>query len=1055
MRPIFLFDLRRYARSPWTYLAIAGLILTGVFTGSQFNMDTGTGIYLNSPYQVGFMLGMLSLSVIFMATILGAQLLFKERDTRFDAILFSCPVSKQEFVTARLLALLCLTLAGLLCISLGFAAGLQIRTGAMIQAGFHPLHYLYPFLVFGCGNSLFVCSLLCWIAWRSEQKLLMTMSGLMLYVLYMVAMLFSNSPFMAHGLPQSITAQRISAFTDPFGLSAYFYNSAAFSVADRNALLVPLSGYFLANRLLILALSLGFIRSAYLGFSLSSRRTDRKKRRGITEPIGRLPAPLLFITPVFSFRHKLQALWSYCRVDLNYLFRGIPFYAGAVILLFTCGMELYAAIEKGIRVPQQYARSGLMAVTISENFHLAGLLLMVYFVNDLSWKSRSSRFSPIEATTVLSVLKQTGHALSYCCLLLCYTLMLILLGIVFQLCYQYPYIDWEAYAGVLIFCTLPLWLLSLLLSLINQVAPRSYIALGISVIIALATASPLSRKCIPHPLFRFLSGYFGPYSDFSGYGPYLPALGLRLLFGGCLVGILSLTARQLLNRRFNTPALTAMVLLAITGFYAGNQFMAGYEPGNETAQLQAAARYERSYRRYQDLPQPLITAVQTQIDLFPGRSVYTIRGHYTLKNLSDKDIPKVLVNFSDELRMHQALYITGFDTVQIKQPVDLLRLPRPLQPGDSAQLLFTLSYTWSPANGHQPFNAITGNGSFMRISRYYPQIGYNTQREISDTRQREIFALGPATPLRKLEAPRSSVQDFVTLDMVVSTDAPQTAIGTGTLIRQWTKGNRSYFHYQPETPVPFRFAVSSAQYQQRRVVHKGITITVYYHPLHAENVDRLIYSARQTLDYCREHFGPYPFTSISFAEISAFTRGFAATAYPAVIFMPEQMIFHTDIQADRQQDVINELAGHELAHLWWGNSQIDPDDREGAVMLTETLAMYTEMMLYKKMYGTKKMQERLDVHRQIYAAESGFSDPQPLYKVTSDQTHIAYSKGAMTMVTLSRLIGEDKVNQALSVFLARHRYPAPKPISTDLVQALLEVSDPRYHSEIRRLFMEP
>lgn len=64
--------------------------------------------------------------------------------------------------------------------------------------------------------------------------------------------------------------------------------------------------------------------------------------------------------------------------------------------------------------------------------------------------------------------------------------------------------------------------------------------------------------------------------------------------------------------------------------------------------------------------------------------------------------------------------------------------------------------------------------------------------------------------------------------------------------------------------------------------------------------------------------------------------------------MPEDMVFHANIHADKKQDIINELAGHELSHLWWGNSLINPDEREGAVMLTETLAMYTEMMLYKK-----------------------------------------------------------------------------------------------------------
>ena len=56
--------------------------------------------------------------------------------------------------------------------------------------------------------------------------------------------------------------------------------------------------------------------------------------------------------------------------------------------------------------------------------------------------------------------------------------------------------------------------------------------------------------------------------------------------------------------------------------------------------------------------------------------------------------------------------------------------------------------------------------------------------------------------------------------------------------------------------------------------------------------------------------------------------------------------------------MINELAGHELSHLWWGNSQISPDNREGDIMLTETLAMYTELMLLKKMYGKQKSRRK-------------------------------------------------------------------------------------------------
>ena len=157
--------------------------------------------------------------------------------------------------------------------------------------------------------------------------------------------------------------------------------------------------------------------------------------------------------------------------------------------------------------------------------------------------------------------------------------------------------------------------------------------------------------------------------------------------------------------------------------------------------------------------------------------------------------------------------------------------------------------------------------------------------------------------------------------MLVSTEAGQTAVGTGDPVRSFMKKGRAYFEYHA-AGIPFRFAVSSAKYSVKETMHNGILIRILYHPDHGENVHRLLENARLTLDYCSENFGRYPFKSISFAEISSFTEGFAATSYPSVIFMPENKLFHTRILPGLGQDVINELAGHELSHLWWGNSSV-------------------------------------------------------------------------------------------------------------------------------------
>jgi ABC-2 type transport system permease protein len=55
------------------------------------------------------------------------------------------------------------------------------------------------------------------------------------------------------------------------------------------------------------------------------------------------------------------------------------------------------------------------------------------------------------------------------------------------------------------------------------------------------------------------------------------------------------------------------------------------------------------------------------------------------------------------------------------------------------------------------------------------------------------------------------------------------------------------------------------------------------------------------MDYCEANFGPYLFSIIRFAEVSSFTKVFAATAYPATVYMTEDMLFNANIKGDKEQ----------------------------------------------------------------------------------------------------------------------------------------------------------
>lgn len=1056
MKSIFLFDINSYTRGLFIYITFLSLLIIGLFTGNQFHLSAGNGVYLNSPYTIGFMLGMLSLAIIFLATIFSSQLLFKEWDTRFDLIVFSTSITKRGFATGRFLSFFTLTFTSFLLVAAGFAIGQNIRTSQEIQSGINMIHYLYPLLVFGMFNSLLTCSILYFIAWTTRKKLLVAVGGLLLYVLYMVVLLFTNSPFMAGSLPQSIEAQQISALADPFGISAYFLNSKDFTVQQRNTIMVPFSGYFLLNRLIVLSLSALFILSGYKFLPFTGKKQEsasRKQVQTIEKEIYQDNSLYVYATPRFNFFTKWRSVLSFVSTDLTYILKSTALAATSILLLFFVGMEVYAEIEKGIRLPQKYASSGLIAVSISENFHFLGLLLSAYFVNDICWRSKSAVFSILENTTFYATSKLIGHGVSAGILLLYFTILLVVQGLLFQFFYDYPNIDANAYWGVFVFNTFPLLLFTGFLLLVNDWLRNRYIALALSILAAVLSAGPVSKKLLSLPLLRIFTGYSGPYSDFNGYGIYLSSFVQRWMFGVCIIGVLGLIHHIIKNRSLKLSTLICTATLTITGLFLGKAFLKGYVPESKLAQLNAAVQYENKYRRYRHIPQPTITDVKTRIDLYPSQNAYSVDGTYLIKNQTGQAVDKILVGFNEDFRILQAGYSSTQETINIDAPISELVLKHPLQPNDSAKIHFKMSYHWLALNGHQSFNAIVENGSFMRISRYYPQLGYQPQYEIQDSAQRKRYALGAATPVKKLDEPRLAENDFIHLDMLISTTQDQTAIGTGELVKQWRENNRNFFHYKTKVAIPFRFALSSATYRMKSTVHKEIKINVLFNAKHPENVEHLINNTKLALDYCRDNFGPYPFKSITFAEISSFTKGFAATAYPAVIFMTENVVFHANIKADKQQDVINELAGHELSHLWWGTNQISPDDREGAPMLTETLAMYTEMMLYKKMYGREKMMERVKVHQQIYDEQKGFAMPQPLYKVTDENTHISYSKGAVAMVQLSDLIGEEKVNSALRNFLQSHKYPHEKPVTTDLIDEFLKISEPTHHAAIKELFM--
>ena len=1050
MKTVFWFDVQEYFKRWGFYLTLFLIFAFGVFGGQNARFSVSENVFYNSAYQVSFITAFISLTTIFFSTLFTAQLAIKEIDNRFEQIYFSTPIQKKQFLSGRYASVLLMSFLFTFILTVSFFTGQSSNAKTLESGAFNLTYYFVPMLYFTVINTVFVTAVLCVVAWFSKSKMSIYVGGLSLYILYMVALLFSSSPFMAQSLPQSEETKLISGILDPFGMSAFFNQTAQWSVVQRNTSIIGFDGIFIWNRLGVVLISLALLCIAFRNYSFSkkskSKKTISSEDNEISESI-----PFKFTETDEGFMVKVNTLLSFVKINLIYIFKSIPFVLIVLALLFAVGMEMYAEIEKGIRIPQKYASSGLMTSIIIQNFYVLGVIVVLFYTHDIFWRSKNVNFNLIESSTPNVKTQFWAHWLTLLLIITSFTSALIIEGIVFQFMYGYPVLEWFVYSKVFLFTTLPLFALSGFLLIIQKMVPQKYVALGLSALFAFVMATPLGRKLVTVPLFRFLYSINFDHSDMNGFGSYETAFVYRLLFGVVLLSAL-LYVVHLRKPHFKkvTPYMI-LILLGLSAYSLGTKVMEDYLPKDENSQLQAQMGYEKQFRNYQNLPQPTITDVKTAVELFPDKNAYTIEGTYILENKTGKVIENVLIGFSDGFMIEKADFQFDGEVQTVVNQHQVLKLKHPMQSKAKAKFTFKIVYQWKPVNGHQSFNAIVENGSFMRISRYYPQFGYNSDNEIQEETIRKQFQLGPKTETKAFDAPKEANNDFINLDMTIVTSNEQVAIGMGELVKQWKNGNRNFFQYQAKQ-IPFRFAVSSAEYAVKKEQYKGKNFEIYYHPSHYENVEHLLKNAKLTMEYCESNFGPYPYKTIRFAEVSSFTKGFAATAYPATVYMTEDMIFHCNIKADENQDVINELAGHELAHLWWGGNQINPDQRDGAVMLTETLAMYTEMMLLKKMYGKEEMLKRVQMHLDIYNNERGFSKEMPLYKARPDDRHIAYSKGTVVMYLLSEMLGEEKVNLALKNFLEKNKFPHTKPISEDLIKEIYKITPKENHLKIDELF---
>ena len=242
-------------------------------------------------------------------------------------------------------------------------------------------------------------------------------------------------------------------------------------------------------------------------------------------------------------------------------------------------------------------------------------------------------------------------------------------------------------------------------------------------------------------------------------------------------------------------------------------------------------------------------------------------------------------------------------------------------------------------------------------------------------------------------------------------------------------------------------AYLSGRYNVRREQYKGVNLEIYYTPGHEYNLDDMLASSKDGLDYFQTNYSPYQFQQfriMEFPRYRTFAQSFSNTVpYSEGIGFIQRILKKNDI------DFTYFVTAHELGHQWWAHQLIGANV-QGSNMMSETLAEYSALMVMQQKYGKDKMHRflRHELDRYLRGRATEVRHEPPLALVQREP-YVWYQKGGQIMYTLADYIGEDKVNLALHNFLMQYRFAnatnaesAPYPDTRQLEAALRAQTPP-------------
>lgn len=1053
---IFLFELKYRIKRPATWLYFFVFLLFGLLSVATGSTPATEKVMHNSPWVIANANVIFSMFAMLVCSAVMGVPLYRDIEHQTRYYLYSFPITKGGYFWGRFLG----SFVFVLIIGTGFSWGALAGSGIGPAFGWVPAerighyglwNYFQPYFLFSVSNLLLASAIFFALVSLTRNVKVIYTASIFLFIGYLLASF----------LTRDMENRELVKLLDPFGINTFELETRYFTPVEKNTLLTPLTKDIIFNRIIWTVTSLLIIAFAYWRFSfqkfLQPEQVNKRKQR--KELALAAPSIIKNIHPDFGKWHWQKIGWNLSKLEFLSILKDNYFKAilgGGIVFLildFWIGNTYYSVGNKPLTVFLMDYKNYDYSVFI--------FIILLFYTGEAVHREKTTKFDIInDAMPVPNTIFYLSKLLGVILIALVLCTVPIVIGVAVQSLKGFTDYNFSIYFREMYLLTFPSFVEMILLSFaVHIIVNNKFGGHGIALLIWIAMYLLRIVGKMDYNLFFYFYTPNYMWSDMNGIGHFMKPQSwfnfYWLMLGALLVTLAYLFYRRGITGGFKERwkvamqrfkgwpvVLTTLFFIAWIGsgafIYYNVSILNNYYTPSETRYH--LALYEKTLKKYEDIPQPKVTAIIMNASVYPVERKVDIDAKVYIKNKTGEPIPALhlmavqnveyslvyngkLLNYTSPLFYPFSKFTffkKGKDTLNYR----IYKLPSALQPGDSA-----LMEVYSEIPNHGFVNSglsreILHNGTFFAGG--IPLFGYAPENELESDEYRKKYGLPPKNDdLPEYNDPKgmnrllfNNSADLIHFEAIISTTSDQVAVAPGYLQRTWMQNGRRYFSYVQDSPIQDFFSIVSAKYEISKDSvttedGKTIALEIYYDKKHPYNLSHFTSALKDGIQYYSKTYGPFQFRQMRVLEFPRYA-GFAQS-FPNTVPFAENFGWVADFNKPDDFDYVYFVTGHELAHQWWGH-QVTPNDTRGSNLISEALAEYSALVLSERKYGKDNMQRFLKQELDNYLTGRANEPKKENVFINCNRPYEWYYKGSLVLYGLRDLIGDNAVSNALHEF---------------------------------------